>query len=146
MSDSTFFIGVAQQYGFSEGAAREALLVVEGRLAERGITARRLLCFRSEGGGGAGEHGETQPPARPRLLLAFQSADDALSFAQRSGLGRAPRLVAISLEQALVALIQRPALGYLLIANHDDTAGRGLPDGLRIERSSLLELLAGVTP
>jgi hypothetical protein len=146
LAEPSLFIGVALQHGFSEGAAREALAAVAARLAGRGLTARRLFCFRSPAGGPGGGDGAAAPPARPRLLLAFQSADAALGFAQRSGLGAAPRLVTLSLEQALAALVQRPALGALLIAADEDADARGLPAGLRIERATLLELLAGVAP
>jgi hypothetical protein len=140
------FIAAAQQQGFGEAAARGALAAIAGRLAEHRLTARRLFCFRSGGAGGGDNGASPPPPARPRLLLAFQSADDALGFAQRSGLGAAPRLISLSLEQALAALVQRPALGALLLASDGDATVGGLPAGLRIERATLLELLAGVAP
>jgi hypothetical protein len=145
MGAASPFIAAAQEQGFGEAAARGALASVAALLAERQLTARRLFCFRSAGGG-AGDGGAPPPPARPRLLLAFQSADDALSFAQRSGLGAAPRLIALSLEQALAALVQRPALGALLIAGDSEAAAGALPAGLRIERAALLALLAEVAP
>ena len=95
-----------------------------------------------------GEATASETSARPRLLLAFQSADTALSFAQGAGLGNSPRLIALSLSQALAALIQRNTISALLIAAEDDPAitPHGLPSGLRIERATLIELLAGVTP
>ncbi|MEI7772689.1 MAG: hypothetical protein WCI67_22045, partial [Chloroflexales bacterium] len=77
-----------------------------------------------------------------RVLLAFASADAALSFAQSAGLGAAPRLAAMGLGQLLSALIQRPIISALLLA--DDGASSpatGLPDGLRIERAALLDQL-----
>jgi hypothetical protein len=146
MPDPSLFIGVAQQHGFGEAAAQGALATVAGWLVEHGLTARRLFCFRSGGRAAGADDGAAQPPARPRLVLAFQSADAALSFAQRSGLGAAPRLVSLSLEQALSALVQRPALGALLLADDSETIVRGLPAGLRIERAALLELLARGAP
>jgi hypothetical protein len=146
MATPSPFIAVAQQHGYGEAAARETLATIAGRLAEHRLTARRLFCFRSGGAGAGGDGASAPPPARPRLLLAFQSADAALGFAQRSGLGAAPRLVSLSLEQALAALVQRPALGALLIADDSETTLRGLPAGLRIERAALIELLAGVAP
>lgn len=146
MTDSSAFIAVAQQHGFGEAAARGALATIAGRLAEHRLTARRLFCFRSGSSSRNDDGPPASPPARPRLLLAFQSADAALGFAQRSGLGAAPRLVSLSLEQALAALVQRPALEALLIADDSETIVRGLPTGLRIERAALIELLAGTSP
>jgi len=147
MPDSLLFIVAARRHGYSDAAAEAALAAMRARLAERGLTARRLYCFRSGGEPAAGEADPTgAAPTRPRLLLAFQSADDALGFAQRRGLGTAPRLVTLSLAQALATLVQRPHIGALLVADDGPPDQRGLPSGLRIERAALIELLAGVTP
>lgn len=149
MPDSFHFIGVAQQQGYSAQAAQAALEAVRARLAEGGVAGERFYVYRtgdSGVGGGEGSSGET--PSRARLLLAFQSADSALAFAQSVGLGASPRLIALSLSQALAALIQRPAIAALLIAAEDaePAAANTLPHGLRLERATLIDLLAGVTP
>lgn len=147
--DAQHFITSALQQGYSAAAAEAALAAVSGRLRAAGVGGRRLYIFRTgEGGAGGGEGAAGEAPSRPRMLLAFQSADAALAFAQRAGLGVAPRLVSLTLGQALAAIVQRPALAALLVA---DEAGApapqaGLPPGTRIERAALLELLAGVTP
>lgn len=144
MSDIMLFAKLAQQQGFSAESASLALAAVEARLAERGTHARRFYIYRIAGGG-AGVGSASDRMARPRLLLAFPSADAALGFAQRSGLPPAPRLIALSLAQLLAAMIQRPALGALLLADdRDEPMARGLPDGLRFERDALLALLARV--
>ncbi|NTU81738.1 MAG: hypothetical protein HGA45_20565 [Chloroflexales bacterium] len=149
MPDSILFIAVARQQGYSVQAAQAALAAVRARLAEGGVAARRFYIYRTgDGGVGGGEGPTGEALGRPRLLLAFQSADAALSFAQGAGLGKSPRLIALSLSQALAALIQRPVIGALLIAAEDDSAValNTLPSGLRIERATLIDLLAGVTP
>lgn len=149
MPDTRPFITIALQHGYSEEAAEAALVAVRGRLDEAGAGGRRLYIFRTgDGGAGGGDGASGEAPSRTRLLLAFQSADAALAFAQRAGLGAAPRLVSLSLSQALAAIVQRPAIGALLVADEADPpiSQAGLPRGTRIERAALLELLAGVTP
>ncbi|MFV9503484.1 MAG: hypothetical protein AB4911_02845 [Oscillochloridaceae bacterium umkhey_bin13] len=145
MPDSLIFIGVARSQGYPPEAAVAALAAVRARLAEAQITTRRFYIYRT-GDGGVGSAGATsQSSGRPRLLLAFQSPDDALAFAQATGLGSSPRLVPLSLGQILAAIIQRPAIVALLIAESTLTPLiGGLPPGLRIERAALIELLAGV--
>jgi hypothetical protein len=76
------------------------------------------------------------------VLLAFRSADAALSFAQTAGLGAAPRLAPMGLGQLLTALLQRPSIGALLLASDGDTVSQaGLPTGSRVERAGLLDQL-----
>ncbi len=147
MPDSLLFIGAARQQGYSAHAAQAALEAVYARLVERQVAVQRFYIYRtSDGGGGEGQASEST--MRQRVLLAFQSADTALAFAQSASLGSSPRLIALSLDQALAVLIQRPTISALLIAAEDDytVAVNTLPSGLRIERASLIELLAGVTP
>lgn len=148
MSDHGPFVELARREGFSPAAAAAAQAAVEARLAARGPAPRRLYCFRSRGGGGPAGDAAGGPPARPRLLLLFPDADSALGFAQRHGLGPSPRLTALTLGQALAAMLQRPAIGALLIVGRDEQqpAAAGLPAGLRVERAELLALLAPVAP
>lgn len=149
MPDSSHFIGVALRQGYSTRAAQSALAAVRARLAEGGVADQCFYIYRTSDSGLSGDKTPAgEAPGRARLLLAFQSADSALAFAQGAGLGASPRLVALSLSQALAALIQRPAIAALLIAAEDEerAAANNLPRGLRIERAALIELLAGVTP
>lgn len=149
MTDSLLFIDVVRRQGYSAEAAEAALAAVRARLREAGAGTSRLYIFRTgDGGVGGGEGAQAEAPSRRRILLAFQSADAALAFAQHVGLGAAPRLVGLTLGQALAALVQRPAIGALLVAGEGDPppAPGMLPSGVRIERSALIELLAGVTP
>jgi hypothetical protein len=147
MSESPLFIEVARQHGYSPEAAYTAMEGVQARLTAAGLPAVRLYIYRTGGSSGA-EGGGTATPGRPRLLLAFPSADVALAFAQHSGIGRSPRLIALSLNQALAALLQRPSIGALYVVAEGDheLAPGALPPGLRLERAALLELLAGVMP
>ncbi|MFQ3664184.1 MAG: hypothetical protein SNJ69_17550 [Chloroflexaceae bacterium] len=141
MSERDHFIAVARAQGFSAEAAEAALAALHARLAHRGVQARRFYGYRTAGGAsGATEGGAAAQ--RPRLLLLFQSADAALGFAQRNRLGRSPRLVALSLAQALAALLRHPAIHALLIADEPaEESWQGLPPGLRLEREEFIDLL-----
>lgn len=145
MPDSPLFIEVARQHGYSAEAAYAALESVRARLDAAGLNSARLYIYRTGASGASGALGATT--GRPRVLLAFPSADAALAFAQRGGLGSSPRLIALSLSQALAALIQRPSIGALYLAQDDDSlpASGALPPGLRLARAALIELLDGVT-
>lgn len=148
MPDALHFIGIARQQGYSPGAAQAAFAAVRARLSAAGVVAQRFYIYRTGDGGVGGGDGAAipSPSERPRLLLAFQSADDALAFAQGGGLGASPRLASLTLSQALAVLIQRPAIGAILIADESDGPARPgrLPSGTRIERDALVDLLANV--
>lgn len=148
MSDSLLFVGVARRHGYSVAAAQAALAAVRARLSEGGVVARRFYIFRTGAGGVGGEPAPGESTGRQRLLLAFQSADAALAFAQGAGFGASPRLVTLTIGQLLAAMVQRPAIAALLVAHEGDAPARPgqLPPGTRIERAALIELLAGVTP
>jgi hypothetical protein len=140
MPDTAIFIGVAQQYGFGAEAAQEALNRIRAQLQHH--AGERFYLYRT-GGGGVGAGSPEAPPPRTRTLLAFRSADAALAFAQHYGLGAAPRLLTLSLPQLLAVLVQRPTINALLITtDQEQGATNGLPDGLRIERETLLAQLA----
>jgi hypothetical protein len=148
MPDSLLFIGVARQQGYSVAAAQATLAVVAARLREEGVIARRFYIYRTGDAAVSGESGPSEPTGRQRVLLAFQSADAALAFAQAAGLGPSPRLIALSLSRLLAVLVQRPTIIALLVAAEGDAAAEPghLPPGTRVERTALLELLAGVAP
>ena len=143
MDDAQLFINVACQSGYGAAAAAATLAWARNRLGDGGATSSRLYIFRSASYSGDSPAGQASTPtARPRVLVAFASADAALSFAQASGLGASPRLVAMGLGQLLTALIQRPMISALLVAADGDGAPHaGLPAGLRIERTALLDQL-----
>ncbi len=83
-----------------------------------------------------------RPGLRPRLLLAFLSADSAVSFAQRTGLARSPRLLTLSPARALAVFLQQPSLSTLHIAYDDLPAPDGLPVGWRLSRAEVLAMFA----
>jgi hypothetical protein len=147
MPDSPLFIEVARQQGYTAEAAYAALEAVRARLAALGLSATRFYIYRTGESGVAGGGAAGSATGRPRVLLAFPSADAALAFAQHGGLGRSPRLIALSLSQALAALIQRPSIGALYLAEDGELMVEpgALPPGLRLERTALIELLDGVT-
>lgn len=141
MDDTQLFLTAARQAGYGPEASASALAWAIERIAAGGRPPARLYIFRSVGVGG---HGAVSGPSptRPRVLLAFRSADEALSFAQRHGLGGAPRLASMGPGQLLTALIQRPTIGALLVAADEaDTLQEGLPPGARVERATLLDQL-----
>jgi hypothetical protein len=142
MPDVRIFIGVAQQHGFPAAAAQAALEQVTALVREQGTLTTHFYLYRTAGGALGGTAG-APPPARPRTLLAFTSADAALAFAQHHGLGLAPRLLVVTLPQLLAVLIQRPTISSLLIATKQArTAADGLPEGIRMTRDTLLAQLA----
>lgn len=146
MTARSLFVSAAAGQGFGAEAAGAALAAVEARLAQRGMVVRRLFCFRTAGPPAGAPGAGSDAPSRPRLLLAFPDADDALGFAQSRGLGASPRLTTLSLDQALATLLERPAIGALLIAGGEAEPrprADGLPAGVRVERAELLALLAG---
>lgn len=109
--------------------------------------ARFFYIFWTRGSGsGARPHSATE-----RTLLAFSTPDAALSFAQRNRLnrdGERPRLRRLSLIQLLYAILREPTIIalYLVIAEPSDTPPGQFPDGLRIERNSLIERLHAHVP
>ncbi len=143
MDDAQLFIHAACQFGYGAAAASAALTWARNRLGDGVPPPARLYVFRSASHGGDSSAGQAPAPAaRPRVLVAFASADAALGFAQASGLGAAPRLVAMGLGQLLTALVQRPMISALLVAADGDSPPHaGLPAGLRIERAALLDQL-----
>ncbi|PDV97434.1 hypothetical protein [Candidatus Chloroploca asiatica] len=143
----TLFIDVARQEGYRSEAAEDTLEMVRTRLQEARYQTHRFYLYRT-GDPAVPERDKTPAPqtTRPRVLVAFQSADSALVFAQTHGLGRSPRLVALTLSQMLAALMQRPGISMLLIASEDQEALRAsaLPLGMRIERAELIERLTSL--
>jgi hypothetical protein len=143
MDVSDTFMMVALKYGFSTEAAASTLAALHVRLSERGPLPNFLYLYRT-GGTGMGDTETDVSEQRRRYLLAFRSADDALSYAQRNRLGPAPRLATLSLAQILAVMLQQSAIRMAVIADNNAGGAQGdLPPGLQIERSVLLEMLAG---
>jgi hypothetical protein len=90
------------------------------------------------GGGGVGGSGER----KPRTLIAFATPDAALLFAQRNGLlvdGTLPRLRPLTLPRLLLAMAREQAIQALLLVRDEGEPVAGqMPDGVTIERSSIL--------
>jgi hypothetical protein len=151
MDETAIYLDTAQQHGYPQQSAHRALDQVVAWLHERQPLRLQhpdqlaFYIFRS--GSQAADPGEpAEPevsPARPRILLAFTSADAALGFAQQATVAVSPRLLRLSLPRLLAALIQRPAITALIFVDDIDErrTGAGLPDGLRLDRGVLLELL-----
>lgn len=141
-NDSASFIGTAQHHGFSSQIARTALDSVSSRLSELGYAADAAFYVYRIGGNTTGASGGS---GRPRLLLAFASADSALAFAQRNSLGATPRLLRMSIAQLLAILLQRPSIGALLFVTElaEVPPGRQLPPGFHLDRMVLLDMLQG---
>lgn len=147
MLDVAFFIEIAQQQGYGMRQAQRVLSQITAQLRSRcnsngfGMPIAYYI-FRTGGEGGEGGEGGGGS-GRPRILLAFPSADAALGFAQINHLGAAPRLIQLSIARLLAILIQRPAIPALLFADEPEESFtvNTLPQGLRLERSTLLDLL-----
>lgn len=148
MGDIQVLISVAQQQGYAAQAAHAALAAVAGQLRARlahrwegSAETPSFYIYRTGGGNGGAAAEQT---SRPRQVLAFASADTAVAFAQRHGLGMRPRLVRMSLAQLLAALLQRPTIGairFVAEPDDDDLPETALPPGVHIERTALIQLL-----
>ena len=136
MSADTELNAFAAEHKITPMAARALLTELRAQAG-----AERFYIFWTTGGAGAGASG------RKRTLLAFPTPDAALAFAQRNGLGsrdEQPRLRRFALLQLIQAMLRKPAILALLLANDDDRPPAGqLPHGTRIERAELLRRLAG---
>ena len=127
---------LADQHGADTAAVRELL----ARLRER-AGADRFYVFWTAGGA-------AQAPGarRERTLLAFQTPDAALAFAQRNRLQGADRLRLRRLEliQLVGAALRAPAIAAILFVGDEDhpalPAGQ-LPSGVRVARNELLQIL-----
>ncbi|NJP04940.1 MAG: hypothetical protein HC837_04580 [Chloroflexaceae bacterium] len=142
MQESNIFIEIAQQQGFHGQQAHETLKTIGQQLHTCAISIQSPFYIFRTGGGGTGQGGQAN---RPRLLLAFPSADDALAFAQHQNLRPTPRLLRVSVHQLLAILLQRPAItALILVDEHANMSQIGkYPHGYRLERTELLTMLKG---
>jgi hypothetical protein len=94
----------------------------------------------------AGSPAKSAGARRERTLLAFQTPDDALAFAQRNRLHDTarPRLRRLELIQLVEAVLRAPAIvAIVFVAGDDDSALPAglLPRGVRYTRDELLRSL-----
>lgn len=142
MQQHNIFIAVAQHAGFTPSAAHRALTLVNEQLYTHGYSGDPSFYIyrvgQSEPAGGRHPSQE-----RPRMLLAFPSADSALTFAQRNHLGQTPRLVYLSVAQLLAIILQRPSIHALIFVDElAETPPFGtLPQGFRLNRAVIVDIL-----
>jgi hypothetical protein len=140
---SDVFILAAARLGHTAESARVAFSQVVAALANYELAAgASLFVFRNvESTGGDG--GAKPVPPRERRIVAFASADSALAFAQRNGLGPGARLQRLRIEQLLAVMLERPSIVTLLVVDEEcELPPRGtLPTGVRLERGTLVAWL-----
>jgi hypothetical protein len=104
----------------------------------RRIPRRRYYVFRITGGQAA----QRPPDAPPRLIAAFPSPDDALTFAQRNGYGSNAQLRPLDTAELLLLLLSDAGLGMLLFVRESGgEPQQGFGPALRITRDELIEHL-----
>jgi hypothetical protein len=118
------------------GLAPERIAALLGVLRHR-LGGNPFYVFRASGGAGGTASG------RSRQVVAFATADAALSFAQCNAPGKSARVRALSVEQLLTILLQEPRIAALLfVVDGDAPLPPGcLPDGLRLRRDEVLRAL-----
>jgi hypothetical protein len=94
----------------------------------------------------AGSASKVPSAQRARTLLAFQTPDAALTFAQRNRLHDTdrPRLRRLELIQLVGAALRAPAITAILFVSDEDDPELSLghlPPGVRVARDELLWLL-----
>ncbi len=86
-----------------------------------------------------------QQSTKSRSLVAFTSADGALTFAQRnhmSSSGHPPRLRRLTLLQLIRALLREPAIRLLILVDSEQDSPPGqLPSGIVMPRDELIQRL-----
>lgn len=128
----------ARQQGATAARAADVLRDLAAHVAPGPFYVYRV------GGEGSGSEGGESGSGKKRTLLAFQTADDALAFAQRNRLGPTPRLLRLSLAQLLTIMMHRPSVeAVLFVAIIDDAMRPGqFPQGRRVARA---EIIAAMT-
>jgi hypothetical protein len=127
---------LADEYGTDTMMVRELLATLQER-----VGANHFYVFWTAGGA-------TQAPGarRERILLAFQTPDAALAFAQHNRLQNVdrPRLRRLELIQLVGAALRAPAIVAILFVGEEDhptlLVGQ-LPAGIRVARDELLRSL-----
>jgi hypothetical protein len=131
---------LADEHGADAAAVRELLAALRKRAG-----ADHFYVFWA-----AGSAAKSGAARRERTLLAFQTPDAALAFAQRNKLHDTgqPRLRRLELIQLVGAALRAPTIiAILFVADEGDPklpVGR-LPPGLRVARDELLQSLGRVS-
>lgn len=79
---------------------------------------------------------------QPRMIPAFPTPDDALSFAQRNGYGSNAQLRSLSAADLIGNMLSDAMIGSVLFLHeHSGTERSGFGPGLKINRTELIENL-----
>lgn len=101
------------------------------------LPQRRYYVFRITGGGAA-----RPAPAQPRMIAAFPTPDDALTFAQRNGAGSSAQLRSVGALELIVRMLTDASIGAVLfVQGGNDTPAKGFGPGLKLERAALIDQL-----
>lgn len=139
--DLAILAAAVRQAGGEPAQIAQVLALFHQRLIADGQPSpQTLYVYRTTGAAASSDPSAPAPSSRPRRLLAFLSADAAVSFAQRTGLARVPRLLTLSLARVLAIILQQPAVRALHIAYDDIPAANGLPSGWNLSRAEVLAL------
>lgn len=83
----------------------------------------------------------------PRMIAAFPSPDDALSFAQRNGYGSNAQLRPVATVDLVTRMLSDEGIGTILfISEHIGEVESGFGPGLKITRAELIEKLGSDQP
>lgn len=129
-----------KDFADEHGADTAAVIQLLAELRER-VGADHFYVFWT-----AGSVSKLPRAQRTRTLLAFQTPDAALAFAQRNRLQDAdrPRLRRLELIQLVGAALRAPAITAILFASDEsdpELSPGHLPPGVRVARDELLSLL-----
>lgn len=95
-------------------------------------------------GGQKPQRSESSPP---RMIAAFPSPDDALSFAQRNGYGSNAQLRPVATRDLIARMLSDDGIGTVLfISEHIGEIESGFGPGLKITRAELIDQLGSDEP
>lgn len=115
--------------------------VIQHTLAR--VPRSQYYVFRITGG----QKPQRSEPSPPRMIAAFPSPDDALSFAQRNGYGSNAQLRPVATRDLIARMLGDEGIGTVLfISEHIGEVESGFGPGLKITRAELIELLGSEQP
>lgn len=80
------------------------------------------------------------PRTQPRMIVAFATPDDALSFAQRNGYGSTAQLRSLNAADLIGHMLADTMIGSVLFLHENgDTQRPGFGPGLKISRTEMVE-------
>jgi hypothetical protein len=95
-------------------------------------------------GGQKPQRSESSPP---RLIPAFPTPDDALSFAQRNGYGSNAQLRPVATRDLVAWMLSDEGIGTVMfISEHTGEIESGFGPGLKITRAELIDQLVAPQP